>query len=162
MARLTEKRLECQVDFSERLNGLELISVNVGPTGQLIALALGGELDYSETHEHATFPKTKSAGSHDYVVFVVNGSSWDQFSVRNEQWNYHFAQTLPSDELLLVCARCRKHPDGTHDLNARVFDYDGRMKREFLLGDGINRVQTLTDGRIWTSYFDEGVFGNFG
>jgi hypothetical protein len=31
-----------------------------------------------------------------------------------------------------------------------------------LLGDGIETVQTTSRGVIWTSYFDEGVFGNFG
>ncbi|WP_176444820.1 hypothetical protein [Paenibacillus herberti] len=34
--------------------------------------------------------------------------------------------------------------------------------REFLLGDGIQSVQVTDKGIIWTSYFDEGVFGNNG
>jgi hypothetical protein len=29
------------------------------------------------------------------------------------------------------------------------------------MGDGINSVQTTDEGMIWTSYFDEGVFGNY-
>ena len=46
-----------------------------------------------------------------------------------------------------------------YDLNAKVFARDGALKREFLLGDGIRDVQATTDGRIWVSYFDEGIFG---
>jgi hypothetical protein len=33
---------------------------------------------------------------------------------------------------------------------------------EILLGDRIHRGQTTSTGRIWISFFDEGVFGNFG
>jgi hypothetical protein len=33
------------------------------------------------------------------------------------------------------------------------------LKREFLLGDGIEDVQTDRKGHIWVAYFDEGVFG---
>jgi hypothetical protein len=36
------------------------------------------------------------------------------------------------------------------------------LVREILLGDGIATVQATSEGVIWTSYFDEGVFGNFG
>ncbi|WP_440117757.1 hypothetical protein [Paenibacillus sp. QZ-Y1] len=39
---------------------------------------------------------------------------------------------------------------------------DGNTIREFLLGDGIQSVQVTKNGTIWTSYFDEGVFGNNG
>jgi hypothetical protein len=34
--------------------------------------------------------------------------------------------------------------------------------RRFTLGDGINDVRTDSKGFIWVSYFDEGVFGNYG
>jgi hypothetical protein len=30
------------------------------------------------------------------------------------------------------------------------------------LGDGLQHVQVAADGTIWTGYFDEGIFGNFG
>ncbi len=36
------------------------------------------------------------------------------------------------------------------------------MQRRFLVGDGIQNVQTTAGGLIWTSFFDEGVFGNYG
>jgi hypothetical protein len=47
-------------------------------------------------------------------------------------------------------------------VNAVVYDRNGRVLRRFLLGDGINDVRATPDGTIWVSYFDEGVFGNFG
>jgi hypothetical protein len=31
-----------------------------------------------------------------------------------------------------------------------------------LLGDGIETIQATSSGEIWASYFDEGIFGNYG
>jgi hypothetical protein len=41
-----------------------------------------------------------------------------------------------------------------------VYDDGGRHVRSFYAGDGILDVQTTLDGRIWVSYFDEGVLGS--
>jgi hypothetical protein len=43
---------------------------------------------------------------------------------------------------------------------AYVYGQNGLHFKIFNLGDAINDVQTTSDGRIWVSYFDEGVFGN--
>ncbi len=59
-------------------------------------------------------------------------------------------------------ARAELRKDGTYDLNGRVFGPDGALRREFLLGDGIQDVQTTAEGDIWVSRFDEGVYGNLG
>ena len=73
---------------------------------------------------------------------------------------FHHAQPLP-EGFLLVGARCWWTPDGP-DKNAVVCDHVGRVLRRFTLGDGIQDVRTTADGTIWVSYFDEGVFGNYG
>ncbi|CAF3877049.1 unnamed protein product, partial [Rotaria sp. Silwood1] len=75
-------------------------------------------------------------------------------------WNY--VELLPSDRFLRVSARCRRYDDGSKDYNGRIFDKAGNSLSQILLGDGIKKVQTDKDGFIWTSYFDEGIFGNFG
>jgi hypothetical protein len=63
--------------------------------------------------------------------------------------------------VLLVGARCRWTADSV-ERNAVVYDWDGREVRRFTLGDGIADVRTTSDGTIWASYFDEGIFGNHG
>ncbi|MEU1727320.1 hypothetical protein [Nonomuraea sp. NPDC005692] len=63
--------------------------------------------------------------------------------------------------MLLVGARCRWR-DGAAESNAAVYDADGKLLRKGVLGDGIADVQTTLSGDIWVSYFDEGVYGNFG
>ena len=69
---------------------------------------------------------------------------------------------LPNNEVLVVATRCQRFLDGTHELNAKVYDSSGALKRQFLLGDGISHVQADVHGNIWVGYFDEGVYGNFG
>ncbi len=41
-----------------------------------------------------------------------------------------------------------------------IYVSDGTLSRSFHAGDGIEDIQTTEDGRIWASYFDEGVFGS--
>ena len=66
------------------------------------------------------------------------------------------------DELLLVCSRSHYKDPEYFEKNGRVYTRTGEFKREILHGDGIQTVQTTSTGIIWTSYFDEGVFGNYG
>jgi hypothetical protein len=63
--------------------------------------------------------------------------------------------------LLLAGARCRWRPEGPEQ-NAVAIDWDGRELRRFTLGDGIQDLRTTSTGTIWASYFDEGIFGNYG
>jgi hypothetical protein len=43
--------------------------------------------------------------------------------------------------------------------HASFYDASGALHSAVELGDAIESVQTTTNGRIWVSYFDEGVFG---
>lgn len=42
---------------------------------------------------------------------------------------------------------------------ASFHEANGALRSVAELGDAIESIQTTTDGRIWVSYFDEGVFG---
>jgi hypothetical protein len=44
--------------------------------------------------------------------------------------------------------------------NARVIAADGSVLRRIRLGDGIEDLQCDANGKIWVSYFDEGVCGD--
>jgi hypothetical protein len=69
---------------------------------------------------------------------------------------HHAPQILPTDRWLVVKGRTKSEQDA----NARIYDTEGHMRHSFHAGDGIRDVQTTRDGRIWVSYFDEGVFGD--
>lgn len=102
-----------------------------------------------------------------YCVIALD-IDWYNETVLREQFydlgiqkmNYHFVQPLNSG-LLLVASRCYCQ-NGIGENNAALFDNQGNIIRQFCLGDGIEDVIVLSDGRIVTSYFDEGVFGNYG
>jgi hypothetical protein len=60
-----------------------------------------------------------------------------------------------------LARRCRRFPDGSHELSTKIYDAKGKLQREFLLGDGIEHVQIDRRGNIWVGYFDEGVYGKY-
>ena len=78
--------------------------------------------------------------------------------VENEPFEIHAVQPL-FDALLLVCHRSRYRGPNDFDRNGRVYSREGKVLDSILLGDGIESVQTTNHGVIWTSFFDEGVFG---
>lgn len=158
-----EYQLEPWVDFGKYLgDDFDFVSVNLGPRNELLVLAVSKPADFREVYHGASFPKIKADQPHDYVVLRIDEWSTHQIDIKQQLWNYHDVQPLPTSEILMVCTRSRYHGRDVADLNGRVFGEDGSFRREFLLGDGIQSVQTTTDGMIWTSYFDEGVFGNYG
>ena len=69
---------------------------------------------------------------------------------------------FPDGSFLLVGARCLWTEEAGPEANAIVVDSDGRIVRVGCLGDGLEHVQITEDGLVWTGYFDEGIFGNYG
>jgi len=140
-----------------------LVGFNIGPHEDLYFVSALRELDYTkESPGFATFPKAVPKSPQYYRVQCSRNGRLDfDISIRDERFNIHFAQPV-GDELLLACSRSCRRSAEDFDLNGRVYGRDGIFRREFLLGDGIETIQSTADGQIWTSYFDEGVFGNFG
>lgn len=151
------------IDLGTHLDGFELVSLSIGPSGELYALAVTAPADYREiAPSGAIFPKVYTERPHDACILRFDGSELGRFDIPDQHWNFSHVQPLPDDELLLVVSRSRRFSDDVYDLNGKVFAFDGMFKREFLLGDGIRDVQATVDGRIWVGYFDEGIFGGFG
>lgn len=140
-----------------------LVGFNVGPRGDLYFISAMDELDYSTQQTGlATFPKPIPDSPQRYrIQSCGDGQTNLDVLVSNERFNIHDIQPV-GDELLLVCARSRRRSADDFDRNGRIYGRDGTFRREILLGDGIATVQSTDDGQIWASYFDEGVFGNFG
>ena len=150
-------------DFREHLEWTELVSINIGPAEELYLLLLTfGPFQYREEIGHGIFDRIHPADLLNFRIVQVDGEGSTSFEITRQYWNYHHVQPLPDEELLLACARSSYRGPNDYDLNAKVFSHSDSLKREFLLGDGILDVQTTADGRIWTSYFDEGVHGNYG
>lgn len=164
-------------DLTEAMAGWQPVSASLGYDGKAYILLI----EAVPEREQGMFPQTELKNRIAYKALIVEsvvrtpygqvGDLSDSASVEEvrveemrievESFHYHFLQPL-GDELLLVGARSRYYGRDRYDLNAAVFGRDGSVRRRFLVGDGIQGVQTTAGGLIWTSFFDEGVFGNYG
>jgi hypothetical protein len=70
-------------------------------------------------------------------------------------------QPMPGGRFLVAGARCRWRTEGP-DRNAVLYDADGQVLSEHVLGDGIAHVLATSTGQVWAGYFDEGIYGNYG
>ena len=141
-----------------------LVAFDVGPDGVVYLVAALGPLDYrtDDGPDRPTFPKTVPDKPQSYrVIGLSRGQPVLDVLIEGERFNIHHVQPL-RDELLLVCSRSHFKGPGDAEKNGRIYTLGGKFAREILLGDGIQSVQATSKGVIWTSYFDEGIFGNYG
>ncbi len=140
-----------------------LVAFNALNDSEVLLLFAEKNLDYRMNTAAASFAKTKTDNMQNYIAFCTSkGKLVQVLSVANEPFNIHSIQVLPGNKFLLACARSKYRPANNHDKNGRIYDFCGNLLNTILLGDGIQDVQVSDNGNIWTSYFDEGVFGNYG
>ena len=161
MKKILRPTLSCSL--KEAIGEHAFIAFNVGPNGEVYILLAVHALDYrTKDNGFASFVKIVPDTPQQYRVLVLRkGEVEFDIAIRGERFNLHTVQPLGND-LLLACSRSAYRGEHDVDLNARVYSRDGAFLREFLLGDGVETIQTTSSGEIWTSYFDEGVFGNYG
>lgn len=144
-----------------------LVAFDLGFDGRLyIAFALQ-PLDYRhEASNGVSYSKPIPSQRQDYRVLAIEDDRGQGKVVRDLTFsqvslNIHSIQPLPDDQWLLTCGRTRWEGQNT-ERNGLIYNSQDRCVGKLLLGDGIESVQTTKRGTIWTSYFDEGIFGNFG
>lgn len=127
-----------QLAIDELTSGRAAVALSVGPEGDPIALSLqrAGRLKRHRVHR-------RTDGGLQVIAVPETPRAFD------------LVQPVGPDRLLLVRGTARS----ASDENAHIYDTDGRLVAAFHAGDGIEDVQTTEDGRIWVSYFDEGIFG---
>ena len=151
-----------EFSLSAFLDGGEIVAFNVGLDGTAYVVVALRPLDYRIQRSSSSFARIVPAVPQSYrVVGWSNGEVVLDLRIENERFNIHDVQPL-GERLLLVSGRSRYRDPDDFDKNGRVYNREGSLEREILLGDGIQSVQTTSAGLIWTSYFDEGVFGNYG
>ncbi len=148
--------------LSPFVKGGELVAFNVGSDGSVYLLVALEPVDDRREGQGSSFIKTVPDNPQTYRVIGLCGNQcFLDVGIEGERFNIHHVQPLP-EGLLLVCARAYYKGPRDFDKNGRVYTRTGKFVREILLGDGINDVQTTTNGTIWTSFSDEGIFGNYG
>jgi hypothetical protein len=158
----TRLELSPVASLSRFLDDGELLAFGAGPDGLVYLASALRPLDYRFGQPGgASFPKDVPERPQAYRVVSLAGERVVlDVVIEDEPFNVHHVQPLGDDELLLACAR--SHHGRLEGKNGRVYTRGGGFRRGLALGDGIQSVQSTSGGRIWTSYFDEGVFGNSG
>jgi hypothetical protein len=93
-----------------------------------------------------------------HLAVVRPNGSLQTIELPEVDLSFPLVDIFPSGKVLLVGRRCDWHDD----LNGAVFDPKTASVSRILLGDGIERTYVDALGRIWVSYFDEGIFGGGG
>lgn len=152
------KRVEAArvLRFADVIGDRHLITASVGPALDPVLLSLGRVPDYRRSAPHASFPKNQAARPNDFRVHSRAGGDWAALDLPPTTENYHHVQPLRDGRWLLVRGRAAN----ARDRNARVYEADGTPGPAFHAGDGVEDVQATERGRVWVSYFDEGVFGD--
>ena len=157
------------VDVASWIPDLSVIASDMGPGGDLLALATtreaaGTALSGTESPGGVVFPATRADHPYKGVLIHLNqsGELTNHLELSEVFVAHPHVQPLPADRYLVVGSRTRRFADGSFEKNAYIYGQDGRIEGEFLMGDGIADVQCDGAGNIWTAYFDEGIFGNFG
>ncbi len=149
--------------IAEIIGQRDVVGFNVGPGGEVYIVMALKPLDYRTTGaSSATFAKTIPSTPQKYRVLALNAGKVElDVVIEHERFNIHDIQPV-GNEILLACLRSVYRSSCDFDLNGRIYNRDGTFLRGLLLGDGIESIQATRRGEIWVSYFDEGIFGNFG
>ncbi|MGC4093270.1 MAG: hypothetical protein QM756_36345 [Polyangiaceae bacterium] len=155
--------LPISADITDLQAGRQLVAFNAGSDGAVYLLFAELPLNYRSGGKNTSnFAVTQPKRAQTYrAVSIRNGAVELDVTISRERFNIHHLQPL-GELLLLVCARSHYGRAGNPERNGRLYTRGGELVGELLLGDGIQDVQTTAEGTIWASYFDEGVFGNFG
>jgi hypothetical protein len=156
-------RLEPIVDLRSLIGDNEVVAFNVGPQGTPYVVLACNPLDYHfQNTSGVTSAKVVPDKPQRYrVLGLENAKPALDVLIAGANFNAHHVQPV-EDGFLLVGSRSFRRGADDFDLNAHLFDAHGHYRKSFLLNDGVQDVQVTASGTIWTSYFDEGVFGNFG
>ncbi len=141
----------------------QLVTASITPDGSAVALwagqAAAADLaNLAGTAFVATLDRPVTAR---VTVQEPDGQQRTTTTITDLKLAHPDIAVLPSDELLVVGARCNWTPDHV-DPNAVVYSTDGHVIRQAVVGDGIAHLRTTASGAIWIGYSDEGIFGNFG
>jgi hypothetical protein len=161
-----EYQFEQRAEFLDIIGKNKIIAWSIGPSGQAVLLTVTAEYEKAPFGRYeqsgASFPSSRAEHCYPATFLRFDGNNLiQQVELAQIEVSFPMVQPLPNGEVLLVGGRC-EYCDGDPEKNATVFNADGEILRQFTLGDGIECIQTTNDGKIWVSYFDEGVIGSRG
>ena len=141
--------LEKLIDYSSNLN---YVDGQITKDGTLLLIESDiQELDFFQ----------RPVPKQNWTIRIIKGEKIETVELKNVPLIPTEIDLFSDGTLLLVQGRCLK--EGNYiERNARRYNPNGHLIDAFTLGDGISHMQIDETDTIWVSYFDEGIFGNFG
>lgn len=96
------------------------------------------------------------------LIFTNNLNYVESVDIGEGHDKIHYLRVLSNKTFLTVNARCKYLHGVGAEKNATLYDEFGSEINKFTLGDGIEDIREWKDGLLMVSYYDEGVFGNYG
>lgn len=135
-------------DLTQELEGRELVALSVGSNRDILTVSSASPLP--RTHGVVL----RQGDEFQLHIHHRTKSGVEEIALPPSPHVFHNVQVVQGD-YLCVDSLCL---DDGH--NAHVFNRSGELLRSWHAGDAILDVQVSTDGQVWVSYFDEGIFGN--
>lgn len=132
-------------DISDYSEGFEVVTTSIGFDHRIYMLLV----DKRPERIDGMFVQTRTDRKVTYKVLTIGEDSISETYLYNQRFNLHFVQPLGADKLLAAGTRARRYSDKEFERNGKIFDLDGHLLNEILLGDGIEHVQTTQSGLIW-------------
>lgn len=162
----SELQLTARRQLTDILAGRQICSAAIAYDGSLVLLLVEPQNEsvpfpIFDQPGWATFPETKSRQAYKGWLLRVDDSVKQEVEVATLDRAFPRIGAFASGDFLIASARC-KFAERRAELNATIYSPSGSPLNQICLGDGIEDIAISEDAQIWVSYFDEGVFGNFG
>lgn len=142
------------VTTSVDANGNALI-LTANRDGQAKAIA-------KEARGFGIFPMSRAPCGLAFSLVVQSGAVSETIGLPATNITFPCVDLFSDGGCLLVGARSSWRSNDDFDLNGALIERGTKNPKRVCFGDGIEDVSADGTDRIWISYFDEGVFGNFG
>ncbi len=115
-----------------------------------------------ETRGIGIFPKSRAPSDLTFSLVVQSGAGAETISLPAMNITFPYVDLFSDGGCVLVGARSSWRSKNDFDLNGALIERGAKTAKRVCFGGGIKDVGIDGTDRIWISYFDEGVFGNFG
>ncbi|MEM1261415.1 MAG: hypothetical protein AAGH76_03385 [Pseudomonadota bacterium] len=147
-------------------SGMAVVSkfVSENGTGLFLYVESDSSKKVTETFESGIgiFPRSRMSDAKKFTLVMLSNGAQEVLELPPLRVTFPLIDVFPDGRVLVSGSRSQWRGADDFDLNGLVIDPSACSERSFLLGDGIESSAVDSCGRIWVSYFDEGIFGNFG
>ncbi|TQV72461.1 hypothetical protein [Denitrobaculum tricleocarpae] len=147
--------------------GFKFVSVSVSLQGaaQLLYIETKAESlvhRQTESDGFAVFPVPDMGAAFRYRLVTTGGENSREIDFPPFEFAFPMVDVFADGSAAIVGSRCRWRSKDDYDVNGMIVDRATGQEIRFLAGDGVQDIGVDGSDRLWISYFDEGVYGNFG